>query len=222
MECVVLAEDASLRQRTVLTVENLGEAWRCRGFSSAAAAREAVQRGALVLLTDGGGESAQLLHSLRERPVLRPPWTLEAGMAGELEAYLTRHRQAVPPLAQDQAQRLLPLAKGLVHALGVPPGMGAQAFLPRMLALCTVHPPLMEDLKGRLYPLCGAECGLSAAAVERRLRLCVESCWTKAELRALERFFGHSVDPERGKPTNREFLFRLQEHLALAGRRICG
>ena len=47
--------------------------------------------------------------------------------------------------------------------------------------------------------------------MERSLRLCVESVWTSGQLRSLERFFGHSVDPERGKPTNREFIAMLEE-----------
>lgn len=221
MECVVLAEDTTLGLHTMLTVENLGAQWRCQAFSHAAPAWEALQQGALFLLTDRSEESVQLLNALQARPVLSPPWVLETAQASTLDDFLRLHHLDIPPLAQRQAQRIQPLAQGLVHALGVPPGLGAQVFLPRMLALCTVHPPLLADLKGRLYPLCGMECGLSAAAVERRLRLCVEACWTRAELRSLERFFGHSVDPEKGKPTNREFLCRLREHLAFAGKRIC-
>ena len=62
--------------------------------------------------------------------------------------------------------------------------------------------------------------GMTAAGVERSLRLCVESTWMHGSLSALERFFGNSVDPERGKPTNREFLCRVQERLALAMQRL--
>ena len=207
------------RYRAILTVENLGEAWRCRGFARAEEAREALQEGVWLLLTDDGMESRRLMMSLQERPVMQPPWVLPIERAEEA-AYLSERE--VPPLAQLQAKRIQPLAQGLLRALDVPPGMGAQVFLARMLARCTVCPVLMEDLRGRLYPLCGEECCLRAAAVERRLRLCVEACWTKGELRALERFIGRSVDPEKGKPTNREFLFRLQEHLFFAGRRIYG
>lgn len=221
MECVVLAEDTALGLHTMLTVENLGAEWRCQAFSHAAPAWEALQQGVLFLLTDHSEESVQLLSSLQTRPVLSPPWVLDVGQADTLPDFLRLYHLDIPPLAQRQAQRIQPLAQGLMHALDVPSGLGAQVFLPRMLALCTVHPPLLTDLKGWLYPLCGKECGLSAAAVERRLRLCVEACWTRSDLRSLERFFGHSVDPEKGKPTNREFLCRLRENLAFAGKRIC-
>ena len=114
------------------------------------------------------------------------------------------------------------LAQGLLNALGVPERLRAWDFLPDMTALTAVHPPLLTNLRGRLYPMAGASCGLSAAAVERSLRLCVESIWSRGNLAVLERFFGSSVDPERGKPTNREFLCRVQERIVLAARRLQG
>ena len=89
-----------------------------------------------------------------------------------------------------------------------------------VLQLLAAHPPLLHDLKGGLYPLAARRHGLRPDAVERSLRLAVESTWMRGSLPGMERFFGHSVDPERGKPTNREFLFRLQEHLTLAARRF--
>ena len=53
-------------------------------------------------------------------------------------------------------------------------------------------------------------------------RLLVESTFTGSRLDALERFFGHSVDPERGKPTNKEFLAQLQQRLMTAHARLRG
>ena len=91
-----------------------------------------------------------------------------------------------------------------------------------MLALCTLHPALLQDVSLYLYPLVARRYGLTPAAVERSLRLLVESTWSRVPLSALERFFGHSVDPERGKPTNREFLAQLQQRLVLAARRWQG
>ena len=79
-----------------------------------------------------------------------------------------------------------------------------------------------EDLSARLYPLIARRHGITPAAVERSLRLLVESTFTGSRLDALERFFGHSVDPERGKPTNKEFLAQLQQRLMTAHARLRG
>ena len=71
-----------------------------------------------------------------------------------------------------------------------------------------------------LYPLIARRHGLTPAAVERSLRLCIEATWTRGDLAAIDRFFGSSVDPDRGKPTNREFICRVQERVTLAARRL--
>ena len=126
----------------------------------------------------------------------------------------------LPVLAALQLPQLTCLSRSLLRSLDVPQTLRAMHFLPDMLALCTAHPPLTADLAHRLYPLVARRHALTAAAVERSLRLLVEATWTRAGAPALERFFGHSVDPERGKPTNKEFLARMQERIALAQRRL--
>ena len=89
-----------------------------------------------------------------------------------------------------------------------------------MVALTAVHPPLLTDLTHALYPLIARRHGKKPAAVERSLRLCIESTWMRGDLTGLERFFGCSVDPDKGKPTNREFLCRVQERVTFAARRL--
>ncbi|MBQ7850307.1 MAG: sporulation initiation factor Spo0A C-terminal domain-containing protein, partial [Clostridia bacterium] len=137
---------------------------------------------------------------------------------GQLAAW--RLSGQLPVLSRLRQGKAEALARGLLHALGVPEKLRAWVFLPDMVALTAVHPPLMDDLAHRLYPLIARRHQMTPAAVERSLRLCVESTWSQGELARLERFFGSSVDPDRGKPTNREFLFRLQERVTLGALRL--
>ena len=37
----------------------------------------------------------------------------------------------------------------------------------------------------------------------------IEVMWTRADREPLDRYFGSTISPERGKPTNGEFLARL-------------
>jgi len=92
--------------------------------------------------------------------------------------------------------------------------------LPDMAALTAVHPAYLTDLQHGLYPVTGQRHRMTAGAVERSLRLCVEATWSRGALEDLERFFGSSVDPDRGKPTNREFLCRVQERITLGASRL--
>ena len=224
MECIVLADWEAQRREVICQVEDLGEEWRCRPAADAAHALALMQERYIwaVLLWPGRG-AEELLHPEQVWP-LAAPYLLGWGMnapdgniaAGVQLADRACRPEALPSLALKHLPETQQLAQSMLRAMGMPPGLGAWRFLPRMTALTAVHPPLLTNLRGRLYPMAGAVCGLSAAAVERSLRLCVESIWSRGNLAVLERFFGSSVDPERGTPTNREFLCCIQERLSLA------
>jgi len=212
MRCVILAVTPTQGQRWLLEVESWGEGWQGQVVFTAEEAY-AILRGSYheACLLCSCPEAEALARRLRERPPLAAPWVIHAGEAAPL---------GMPPGALYHLPEMTCLARSLLRALTVRPGLRAWDFLPDMAALAVVHPPLMEDLRGKLYPLVARRHGMTPAAVERSLRTLVESTWSRGNLAALERFFGHSVDPERGKPTNKEFLCRLQERLTLAGRRL--
>nr|MBR4280206.1 sporulation initiation factor Spo0A C-terminal domain-containing protein [Clostridia bacterium] len=226
MTVIVLAPDADMARVWQYAVENLGDSWRCMPVTTADAALPLLP-GAEVLLVLPGGEGETLLGAVKKRPPVAPPYIL-GGQDGplpqpeELPALLAAWRKSgrLPalcgrhlPLAQDMASALL-------RNLDVPRRLRAWDFLPEMIALTVVHPLLLADLQHGLYPMIGKTHGMTAAGVERSLRLCVESTWMHGSLPALERFFGDGVDPEKGKPTNRAFLRRMQEKVTGAMQRL--
>lgn len=230
MECIILGNAGY--QQTAWQVEDLGPEWRCCCIPDARQALQLIQTRpvGLVILT-AGGEGRTLLTMLQAQPLLAPPYVMGASTPAPdgplpelplLPAEMRRRKCTgeLPVLCSLRLQEATALAQGLLHALGVPPGLRAWDFLPDMAALTAVHPPLLTDLQHGLYPLTARRHGRTAGAVERSLRLCVESTWSRGSLEALERFFGSSVDPDRGKPTNREFLCRVQERLTLAAGRL--
>ena len=64
-----------------------------------------------------------------------------------------------------------------------------------------------------LYASCADAFGVRPASVERCLRTAVESVFTQGSIQGIERFFGATVDPEKGKPTNRAFLLQAAGEL---------
>ena len=229
MEVIVLAPSARLARQWQYAVEDLGEQWRCSAVISAEKASFLLREWTDVLLLLPCPESRTLLSALKGSPLLAPPFILgeqgpdgppaEAEELPELLAGMRRERR-LPAMAGCHLPAAADLANALLRTLQVPPRLRAWSFLPRMCALTVVHPPLLTDLQHGLYPLIAGDAGMSPAGVERSLRLCVESTWMNGSLAALERFFGSSVDPERGKPTNREFLCRVQERLTLGMERL--
>lgn len=232
MECIILAEAAARRTALQWQLEDLGADWRCIPVSQAEQAMQLLREQPPGLAVLGACEEAALLAAaLTEQPLLAPPYVLGDGFSavdGELPALAElaellrawKREGRMPALTSLRMEEAVSLARGLLRALGVPERLRAWGFLPEMVALTAVHPPLLTDLQHGLYPLVGRRYGMTAGAVERSLRLCVESTWSRGALTALERFFGSSVDPDKGKPTNREFLCRVQERVTLGAERL--
>lgn len=226
MKVIVLAPTEQEAQAWQYAVENLGERWRCLPVT---AAEEAVPllAGADALLVLPGREGEKLLQMLEKRPPVAPPLVL-GGQDGPLPlpetlpSLLADRRKAgmLPALCSRHLPRAEAMAAALLRTLGVPSRLRAWGFLPWMIAAAVVHPPLLMDLQHVLYPMTAARYGMSAAGVERSLRLCVESTWMHGSLPALERFFGDGVDPEKGKPTNAVFLRRMQQQVNGAMQRL--
>ena len=212
MRCVILALTPTQGQRYLMEVESWGEEWQGRVFLRAEEAYAALSESYHeICLLSPCPQAEALAERLRQRPPLAPPGVMRLGEAPPA---------GMPAEALYHLPEMTCLSRSLLRALTARPGLRAWDFLPDMAALAVVHPPLMEDMRGRLYPLVARRHCMTPAAVERSLRILVESTWNRGSLAALERFFGHSVDPEKGKPTNKEFLCRLQERLTLAGRRL--
>ncbi len=217
-----------------IAIENLGESWRADHAAAVQDAMEHILCGAQAVILGGEASSEALIRRLTDEPCTAPPYIVRTGAPCglcDLAGCLSPAQMADRLTAFDQSARLpalcmlsLPgltcLARSLIAALSVRTTLRANVFLSDMLALCAAHPPLMDDLSGRLYPLVARRHALRPQTVERSLRLLVESTWSGSRLDVLERFFGHSVDPERGKPTNKEFLAQLQLRLTLADARL--
>lgn len=208
----------------IAAVENEDEGWRCYAARDEAAWALLPGCGAVVLEDDPLGR--RMADQLDRLP--RPPYLVCAGWEHPLaDCTLSLpqvHEMAeviralelggyLPRAAQARLPRMTEAARAHLTALGLPDALRANAFLPQLAAACALHPALLEDLTGRAYALAGRLCGWSPSRVERSLRLAIEHTWARAPLSALEQGFGDPIDPERGKPTNREFLQGLARML---------
>lgn len=60
-----------------------------------------------------------------------------------------------------------------------------------------------------LYPAIARAHGSSSARVERMMRHSIEKAWSRNPIDVQLRYFGGSIDTERGKPTVGEYVARL-------------
>lgn len=76
--------------------------------------------------------------------------------------------------------------------------------LPRWRGRCNIN-----TITFGLYPQIAAKFDTTASRVERGIRHLIEVTWTRADMDIFCGYFGNTVSPDRGKPTNGEFIARI-------------
>lgn len=66
-----------------------------------------------------------------------------------------------------------------------------------------------QAMTKELYPAIAKNHGSTASRVERCIRHSIGKAWGRGSQEAQERYFGFSVDPDKGTPTNGEYISRL-------------
>ena len=71
----------------------------------------------------------------------------------------------------------------------------------------------MDAVGERLYKPVAEHCGTTEQTVERLIRHAVESAMDTVGVLRIYGFFGNTIDPMRGKPTNAEMIGMLAQHM---------
>ncbi len=64
-----------------------------------------------------------------------------------------------------------------------------------------------------IYPEIARKYNTTSSRVERAIRHAIEISWNRGDYDTMEEIFGHSVDYDKAKPTNSEFIATIADHL---------
>ena len=70
-------------------------------------------------------------------------------------------------------------------------------------------------IKMELYPDIASKFDTTVSRVERAIRHAIEVSWNRGDWDLMEEIFGHSVDIDKAKPTNSEFIVTVADKLRL-------
>lgn len=66
-----------------------------------------------------------------------------------------------------------------------------------------------------LYPAVAKKYQTTSSRVERAIRHAIEVAWDRGDIDTLNAFFGYTIQNERGKPTNSEFIAMIADNMRL-------
>ena len=102
-----------------------------------------------------------------------------------------------------------------LRELGVPAHILGYKYLRTAILSCLEDESLINSFTKRLYPAIAKEYGSSSSKVERAIRHAIEVSWDRGTMEGFEELFGCSVCPEKGKPTNSEFIATIVDRMKL-------
>lgn len=107
------------------------------------------------------------------------------------------------------------LISKVLHELGIPSNIKGYQYIRDAINLVYDDPALIGGITKEIYPEIGNKYGQSVTRIERAIRHAIEVSWNRGDWDLMEEIFGHSVDIDRAKPTNSEFIVTIADKLRL-------
>lgn len=122
---------------------------------------------------------------------------------------------SVPAKKVSQAPKkdLESLVTEIIKEVGVPAHIKGYHYLRYALIYLAERKIASIAMTKELYPAVAKEFRATSSKVERAMRHAVTTAWKRGKVETLERYFGYTIDPERGKPTNKEFICKIADYL---------
>ncbi len=104
---------------------------------------------------------------------------------------------------------------GIIHKIGVPAHIKGYQYLRTAIMMTVEDNDLINAVTKVLYPSVAKQYQTTSSRVERAIRHAIEVAWDRGDLEILNAYFGYTIQNERGKPTNSEFIAMIADNLRL-------
>ena len=103
----------------------------------------------------------------------------------------------------------------MLHNLGVPSHIRGYQYIRDGIVMMYNERNMLKGITKEIYPELAQRYQTTSSRVERAIRHAIEVSWARGDYSLMERYFGNSLDLDKSKPTNAEFLVTLTDRLRL-------
>lgn len=103
----------------------------------------------------------------------------------------------------------------IIHQIGVPAHIKGYHYLREAIILSVKNSEIVNSVTKLLYPTVAKTHSTTASRVERAIRHAIEVAWDRGDIDVLNSYFGYTIQNDRGKPTNSEFIAMISDKLRL-------
>lgn len=106
----------------------------------------------------------------------------------------------------------------IIHQMGVPAHIKGYQYLRDAILLVVNEVNLLGAVTKELYPTIAQKYQTTPSRVERAIRHAIELAWDRGNVDMMNKFFGYTINLQRGKPTNSEFIAMVADKLRIGNK----
>lgn len=104
----------------------------------------------------------------------------------------------------------------IMRQIGVPAHIKGYHYLRASIKLSIEDDEMLSSVTKLLYPTVAKMYNTTSSRVERAIRHAIEVAWDRGDVDVLSSYFGYTIQSQRGKPTNSEFIAMITDKIKLS------
>ena len=123
--------------------------------------------------------------------------------------------KSADPSEEDKGGDIETQVTRIIHQIGVPAHIKGYQYLGTAILLTVRDSEMINSVTKVLYPSVAKKYATTTSRVERAIRHAIEVAWDRGDVDTLNSYFGYTIQNNRGKPTNSEFIAMIADNLRL-------
>lgn len=107
------------------------------------------------------------------------------------------------------------LVTNIIHEIGIPAHIKGYVYLRDAIMMVIDNMDLLGAVTKELYPAIAKKYNTTSSRVERAIRHAIEVAWGRGKVETIDNIFGYTIQNDKGKPTNSEFIAMIADKLRL-------
>lgn len=139
----------------------------------------------------------------------------------DLLAYLNERQQlkysdtSKIPGQQINFDTLESQISSILQEIGIPAHIMGYRYLKDAIMLSIQDSECINAITKIVYPDIASKHKTTPSRVERAIRHAIEVAWSRGSTEILDKFFGYTINPSAGKPTNSEFIALVADRIRM-------
>lgn len=106
----------------------------------------------------------------------------------------------------------------LLHCIGLPSNMKGYKYIKDILVF--LYESNVDCCMSKMYEYLSAKFKSKKSSIERDIAHSIKTCFNRGDIEVINDIFGHTIDFNKGNPTNKEFICTIYDKLKIDFKKV--